>query len=123
MRLYCTLKHPVMNEQTYSNEFTETSFWQKVKNVTKTAGCELIEKALVMYYATMDEDTPVWARTILVGALGYFICPIDAIPDAIPGGGYADDAGAIAAALGMVAAHIKPEHKVLAKRKVDEWFS
>jgi uncharacterized membrane protein YkvA (DUF1232 family) len=112
-----------MSEANYGNEFTETSFWKKVKNVTKTAGCELIEKALLMYYATMDEDTPGWARTILVGALGYFICPIDAIPDVIPGGGYADDAGAIAAALSMVAVHIKPEHKDLAKGKVDEWFS
>ena len=112
-----------MSDTNFGDEFTETSFWQKVKMGAKTAGCELIEKALIMYYATMDKDTPVWARTILVGALGYFICPIDAIPDAIPGGGYADDAGAIAAALSMVAAHIKPEHKDLAKRKVDEWFS
>jgi uncharacterized membrane protein YkvA (DUF1232 family) len=112
-----------MSEQNYSNDFTEASFWQKVKNVTKTAGCELIEKTLIMYYATMDKDTPVWAKTVLVGALGYFICPIDAIPDAIPIGGYADDAGAIAAALSMVAAQIKPEHRDLAKSKADEWFS
>jgi uncharacterized membrane protein YkvA (DUF1232 family) len=54
--------------------------------------------------------------------LGYFICPVDAIPDAIPFGGYADDAGAIAVALSMVAAHIKPVHKEMAKNKADEWF-
>jgi uncharacterized membrane protein YkvA (DUF1232 family) len=112
-----------MSEQNYSNQFTEISFWQKVANAAKTVGREMIEKALVMYYAAMDEDTPVWAKTVLVGALGYFICPIDAIPDAIPVGGYGDDAGAIAVALGMVAAHIKPVHKEMAKNKADEWFS
>jgi uncharacterized membrane protein YkvA (DUF1232 family) len=110
-------------DKDYSSEFTESSFWQKATNVAKTAGRELIEKALIMYYATIDSDTPVWAKTILVGALGYFICPIDAIPDAIPVGGYTDDLGAIVAALGMVAAHIKPEHKEAAKKKADEWFS
>lgn len=112
-----------MSEQDYSNEFTDKSFWQKVAHGAKAAGREIIEKALTMYYAAMDKDTPVWAKTVLIGALGYFICPIDAIPDAIPVGGYADDAGAIAAALSMVAAHIKPEHKEQAKSKAVEWFS
>ncbi len=112
-----------MSEQNYAADFTEKSFWQKVAHVAKAVGREIIEKALMMYYAAMDKDTPVWARTVLVGALGYFICPIDAIPDAIPVGGFADDAGAIAAALSIVAAHIKPEHKDLAKNKANEWFS
>lgn len=111
-----------MSEQNYSAEFTEKSFWQKVTHGAKAAGRDIIEKALVMYYAAMDKDTPVWAKTVLAGALGYFICPIDAVPDAIPIGGYADDAGAIAAALGMVAAHIKPEHMEMAKNKAEEWF-
>ncbi len=36
---------------------------------------------------------------ILVGALLYFLMPIDAIPDFIPGVGFLDDAGVIAMAL------------------------
>lgn len=76
-----------------------------------------------MYYALQDKDTPLWAKTILIAALGYFICPVDAIPDLIPGAGYADNAGAIATALGMVAVHIKPEHTKAAKEKAAEWFS
>jgi uncharacterized membrane protein YkvA (DUF1232 family) len=112
-----------MNEQNYSVDFSESSFWQKLASGAKAAGSEVIEKALLMYYATMDKDTPVWARTVLVGALGYFICPLDAIPDAIPIAGYADDIGAITAALSMVVAHIKPEHKEMAKNKVGVWFA
>jgi uncharacterized membrane protein YkvA (DUF1232 family) len=112
-----------MNEKNYAIAFTEKSFWEKVAHVAKAAGREIIEKALIMYYAATDKDTPVWAKTVLISALGYFICPIDAIPDVIPVGGYADDAGVIVAALSMVVAHIKPEHKELANNKVDEWFS
>ena len=112
-----------MSEKNYATEFTEKSFWQKIAHGAKTAGREIIEKSLIMYYAAMDKDTPVWAKTVLIGALGYFICPVDAIPDAIPIGGFADDAGAIAAALSMVAAHIKSEHKDLAKNKAQEWFA
>lgn len=112
-----------MSEKEYSNEFTDKSFWKKVADGAKAAGREIIEKALTMYYAAMDRDTPVWAKTVLIGALGYFICPVDAIPDAIPVAGYTDDAGAIAAALSIVAVHIKPEHKDSAKNKADEWFS
>ena len=43
---------------------------------------------------------------ILIGALLYFIMPLDAIPDFIPGVGYLDDAGVIAMALGTVKSEI-----------------
>ena len=112
-----------MDDKNYSSDFSDDSFWDKLGKFGKTVGREIVEKVLSMYYAVQDKDTPLWAKTILVAALGYFICPIDAIPDVIPGAGYADDAGAIAAALGTVAVHIKPEHKQRAKEKANEWFS
>jgi uncharacterized membrane protein YkvA (DUF1232 family) len=112
-----------MDEKDYALEFNETSFWQKITAVARTTGRELAEKILLLYFALMDKDTPLWAKTVLLGALGYFICPIDAIPDMIPVGGYTDDAGAIAAALGAVAVHIKDEHKEQARVKAAEWFS
>ena len=112
-----------MNDKDYSGDFGDESFWGKLTKTARTIGRELVEKALSMYYALQDKDTPMWAKTIIVAALGYFICPVDAIPDAIPGVGYADDAGAITVALGIVAVHIKPEHKERAKAKADEWFS
>ncbi|NBV85108.1 MAG: DUF1232 domain-containing protein [Verrucomicrobia bacterium] len=59
----------------------------------------------------------------IVGTLGYFICPLDVIPDTIPGIGFTDDAGLIVAALGTVAVHIKPEHREAAKAKADEWLA
>src|SRR5438552_4196374 len=95
----------------YAAHFNERSFWNKLKKIAATIGRELVEKALTLYFAAQDKDTPVWARGVILASLGYLIFPADAIPDFIPGIGYADDAGALAAALGMVAMHIKPEHK------------
>jgi uncharacterized membrane protein YkvA (DUF1232 family) len=112
-----------MNHSNYSTDFSDASFWDKLGKFGKSVGREIIEKVLTMYYALQDKDTPLWAKTVLVAALGYFVCPIDAIPDVIPGAGYADDAGAIAVALGTVAVHIKSEHKQRARQRANEWFS
>lgn len=109
-----------MNE--FGKEYSEENFWKKVKKYAKVAGSEVIDKALRLYYAMMDKDTPAWAKSIIVGALAYFILPLDAIPDLIPVAGYADDLGAIAAALAMVSVHIKEEHIAAAKEKVEQWF-
>jgi uncharacterized membrane protein YkvA (DUF1232 family) len=101
----------------------ESSFWEKIKGYALTAGKEVIEKALLLYYALIDSDTPIWAKTVIIGALGYFITPIDAIPDLTPVVGYSDDLGALAYALAIVVAHIKPEHKIKAQEKLKTWFS
>lgn len=106
----------------YTKDFNEDSFWKKLANFAKIIGCELVEKALALYYAAQDKDTPMWAKGVIVAALGYLVFPADAIPDFIPGAGYADDAGALASAFGMVAMHIKAEHKQRAAQKANEWF-
>ena len=67
-----------------ANEFDDGSFWDKVKNFALKAGKEVIEKALWLYYAAQQPNTPVWAKTVIYGALAYFVLPVDAVPDAIP---------------------------------------
>ena len=47
--------------------------------------------------------------------------PIDAIPDVVPLLGFTDDAAMLAAALNLMAAHIRPEHRVAAKDKLEEF--
>jgi uncharacterized membrane protein YkvA (DUF1232 family) len=44
---------------------------------------------------------------LIVGALLYFVCPIDAIIDAIPGLGFLDDAAVLAWTLGQVRHELK----------------
>ena len=104
-------------------EYSEDSLWKKVAAFAARAGREIIEKVLVLYYCFQDPDTPAWAKIIIVAALGYFIAPLDAIPDVMPGVGFSDDLGAVAVALAAVAMHIKPEYWQQAKEKLKKWFS
>lgn len=106
----------------YHNEYNEESFWDKLKKFASSAGCNVILKVLTLYYALIDSDTPVWAKTIIIGSLGYFIFPIDAIPDILPFIGYSDDLLVLVSAIAAVELHIKPQHKEEAKQKVKDWF-
>jgi uncharacterized membrane protein YkvA (DUF1232 family) len=105
-----------------ATEFDDGSFWDKVKNFALKAGKEVIEKALWLYYAAQQPSTPTWAKTVIYGALAYFVLPLDAVPDAIPVAGFTDDLGALAAALGAVAMYVNDEVKRLAAAKLSEWF-
>jgi uncharacterized membrane protein YkvA (DUF1232 family) len=107
----------------YSQEYSEDSLWKKIGKYALAAGRSTIQKALVLYYCLQDSDTPKWAKTIIIGALGYFIMPLDAIPDFTPAVGFADDLGALVAAIATVMKFIKPEHEEQAKEKLENFFS
>lgn len=68
------------------------------------------------YYCAMDAQTPAKVKLVLFAALGYFVLPVDAIPDVLTGMGFTDDATVLATALGLVGAHIKDHHRVAARR-------
>lgn len=112
-----------MPDNKFSTEYSDNGFWDKVKTYAKTAGESVLEPALKMYYAALDSDTPAWAKTTIVAALGYFISPVDAVPDVVPVVGYTDDLGVLAAALAATAVHIKDEHVCKAKEVLARWFS
>lgn len=111
-----------MSDNTFEKEFSDDSFWDKVKNVAKAAGEKILEPALKLYYSAQDPDTPIWAKTTVYAALGYFISPIDAIPDITPIVGYSDDLGVLVAATAAIAAYIKEEHTEKAKETLKQWF-
>ena len=105
-----------------ADAFDDGSFWNKVKNFALKAGTEVIEKALWLYYAAQQPNTPAWAKTVIYGALAYFVLPVDAVPDAIPVAGFTDDLGALAAALGTVSMYVTAQVKTMATEKMKEWF-
>ena len=107
----------------FAAEYSERSFWAKLADYALAAGREVVEKALVLYYAASDADTPGWARATCVGALGYFISPLDAIPDLTPVVGYSDDLGVLVLAVATIAAHVKPQHEAKAAEKRRQWFA
>lgn len=111
-----------MNQVEYSAQYDDGAFWSKVKRYAKKAGLAVLEPALEMYYALQDSDTPAWAKATIIGALGYFISPLDLIPDVLPVVGYSDDLTVLVAALAAVSAHIKDIHKEMAKQALQRWF-
>ena len=111
-----------MTENKFEKEFTEGRFWDKVKGYARVAGEGVLEPALTMYNASKDAATPTWAKTVIYGALGYFISPIDAIPDLTPLIGYSDDLGVLVAATATIIGHIRQEHKDKAKETLSQWF-
>ena len=106
----------------YSENYSDPGFWEKVKTFAQAAGVEVIDRAFQLYYAAHAPGTPPWAKATVIGALGYFISPIDAIPDLVPVVGYSDDLGVLALATATVAAYITPEVKAQAKQsQKDIW--
>lgn len=105
-----------------ADSYSENGFWKKVLHYSKVAGKEVIERALQLFYAAQHPATPAWARTVIYGTLAYFILPIDAVPDIIPGAGYTDDLGALATALGTVAMYINEDIKAQAAKKLKDLF-
>ena len=106
----------------FAKDYSETGFWEKIKSFALVAGKEVIGKALQLYYTMQAPATPVWAKTVIIAALGYFISPIDAIPDIIPVVGYADDLGVLVAAVATVGTYITDDIKAKAEDKIKEWF-
>ena len=109
--------------QGYGKEYADTGVWDKLVKYARIAGKEVIEKALRLYYAAEDPNTPTWAKTVIYGALGYLIFPLDALPDVTPMVGYTDDFGVLAAAIATIALYITDEVKRKAAQTMRDWFS
>lgn len=96
--------------------------WNKIKNSTQKAGIKVIYAALLLYYASTDKSIPILNKTKIYGALGYFILPIDLLPDFTPILGYTDDMTALLCCLKAIWGNLTPEIKETAKNKLQEWF-
>lgn len=92
-------------------------FWTKARRVA--AKLPFAEDLIAAYYCAFDRNTPRHVQVTLVGALAYFILPVDVMPDFMPLLGFGDDALALGAAIRLVAAHITPEHRAAARGRLE----
>ena len=90
-----------------------SNFWTKLKRVA--VNLPFTEDLLAAYYCAFDHNTPLQVKATLVAAIAYFVLPVDAIPDLIPGLGFTDDAAVLATAIKLVADHIQPLHRDAAR--------
>nr|WP_240335318.1 YkvA family protein [Paraliobacillus sediminis] len=108
--------------QQASEHYSDEKFWGKLKKFAKKAGSSVVYAVLLLYYTLQKPEVPTKAKAVIIGALGYFILPLDLIPDFVTGVGYTDDLGALGFALFQVAMYIDDSIKLKAKDKLTEWF-
>ncbi len=108
--------------EAFKSQFSERKFWVKLKKHARKAGTKVIYSALLLYYAYRRKETPAWAKRIIFGTLGYFISPIDLIPDLGPIIGYTDDLAVLAFGIVCVAIYINDDVKLKARKQLQHWF-
>ena len=106
----------------YAGHFDENVFWEKLKKFARKAGIKVTYGALLLFYVVKSPGTSTKDRAKILGALGYFILPIDLIPDFIPIAGFTDDLAALTWGVYCVIKSITPEVKAQAAAKLHEWF-
>ena len=106
----------------YQDRYNEQDFAAKITKAAKKAGIKVIYLALLLYYVLKSPKVKMADKGKIWGALGYFILPIDFIPDFIPVAGYTDDLAALLWAFYAVAKNVTPEIEAQAKKKLHDWF-
>ncbi len=96
------------DQQEEREQDVRAKFWPKLKRVVTKV--PFARDAAAAYYCATDSNTPFRAKGILLAALGYFIMPMDVVPDVFAVIGFTDDIAVLTAALAMIRAHIKMEH-------------
>ena len=106
----------------FGSEYSELGLKDKLSRIARKAGIKVVYAVLVAFYAVQSDALSFRDKAKLYGALGYFILPVDLIPDTFIGMGYTDDLAALTYVLHTVSSNITPEVKMKAENKVREWF-
>ena len=106
----------------YGEKYSKRDFAEKISRIAKRAGAKLVYAALILYYTLQSDKVSKMDKAVIIGALGYMISPIDAIPDAIPIAGLTDDLAVLLYVLKKVWSDIDPEIQAKARKRLSKWF-
>ncbi len=90
-------------------EYVEENLWNKVEKLGKKIS--FAKDITALYRYMKDSDVSWYRKAIVVGALVYFLIPVDAIPDLAPLVGYLDDLGVITAVIKYMGSEIIPYYR------------
>ena len=93
-------------------------FWTTARRAARQV--PFMEDVVAAYYCAFDLNTPHRVRGILLAALGYFVLPLDGLPDFLAFVGFSDDIAVLAAVLAAIRAHITPAHYAAARAALAE---
>lgn len=101
--------------------YSDKKFLTKIQRVGGKLGKEAMQAAATLFVALKSPDMPKSSKMIVLGALGYFILPVDVITDFLPLVGLTDDVTVIMLALGKVYLSITDEMKEEAATLTEKW--
>ncbi|MER1986552.1 MAG: DUF1232 domain-containing protein [Solibacillus sp.] len=101
--------------------YSDKKFLTKIQRVGGKLGKEAMQAAATLFVALKSPDMPKSSKMIVLGALGYFILPVDVITDFLPLVGLTDDVAVIMLALGKVYLSITDEMKEEAATLTEKW--
>lgn len=99
--------------------YSDKKFLHKMKKFGGGLGYKAMQAAATLYVALRSPEMPKSNKLIVLGALGYFILPLDLVVDFLPLFGLTDDAFIILTALGKVYLSITEDMKDEAKGLID----
>ena len=106
----------------YQKDFSFNGLMSKIKETAKRAGLKAIYMALLLYYALESPTCTALDKAIIYGALGYFISPLDLVPDILPLVGLSDDIAVLAWAYSRIRHNVSDMTREKAKTKLKIWF-
>ena len=111
------LEDIINNLKIYEKHFSESELWNKVTKIGKSIGATLMYPVLLLFNLLKSSETDLKEKTMIIGALGYFILPVDLLPDAIAGVGFTDDIAALSAIISALASCVTLEIQEQSKQK------
>lgn len=106
----------------YHKAFSPKKLSKRLPEYFKSLGLKSVYTVLLLFFAFKRNETPTWAKNIIIGVLGYLLTPLDGIPDVTPFLGMTDDIGVLSFGLVTIACYINDEIKDKAKNKLKSWF-
>ena len=100
--------------------FSEPKLWQKLNKVALRVGMKVVYPVVLLYYLFKSSEVPLRAKSLIVGALTYFIMPLDGLPDFLPFLGYTDDLSLLIATLSRMKKYVSPEILELTGAKIEQ---
>ena len=104
----------VMREDTQRQaQKVATRFWSTLRRAAWRI--PFVEDVVAAFFCAFDPKVPFRSRAIMLGALAYFVLPLDAVPDIIMLVGFGDDIAVLGAAIAAVRSNITEEHYAKAR--------
>ena len=108
------------NLKVYEKYFSESKLWEKLGKVGKSIGATVLYPVLLLFNLLTSDKADLKEKAMIIGSLGYFILPVDMLPDAFVGVGYTDDIAALMATLTALASCIDDELQQKSKDKLKD---